>query len=119
MLFRSIDTSSQVCNVAFSKNSHEFVTTHGYSDNLILLWDSDTLDVKATLKGHKDRVIYLSTGPDLQKIVTGAGDETIRFWDVFTQDIDKLESNDQDGLYNINKFNETKSNIVKKQINLR
>jgi cell division cycle 20-like protein 1 (cofactor of APC complex) len=82
-LVESIDTSSQVCNIAFSKNSHEFVTTHGYSDNLILIWDSDKMDVKATLKGHKDRVIYLSLGPDSQKIVTGAGDETIRFWDVF------------------------------------
>jgi WD40 repeat protein len=118
-LVESIDTSSQVCNIAFSKNSHEFVTTHGYSDNLILLWDSDTLDVKATLKGHKDRVIYLSTGPDLQKIVTGAGDETIRFWDVFTKDIDQFELNDQDGIYYNNKFIETRSNIVKKQINLR
>lgn len=85
-LVDSIDTSSQVCNIAFSKNSHEFVTTHGYSDNLILLWDSDKMDVKATLKGHKDRVIYLSVGPDQQKIVTGAGDETIRFWDVFIPD---------------------------------
>lgn len=82
-LVESIDTSSQVCNIAFSRNTHEFVTTHGYSDNLILIWDSDKMDVKATLKGHKDRVIYLSVGPDSQKIVTGAGDETIRFWDVF------------------------------------
>lgn len=82
-LIDSIDTSSQVCNIAFSKNSHEFVTTHGYSDNLILIWDSDKMDVKATLKGHRDRVIYLAVGPDQQKIVTGAGDETIRFWDVF------------------------------------
>lgn len=90
-LVESIDTSSQVCNIAFSKHSHEFVTSHGYSDNLILVWNSDTFDVKASLKGHKDRVIYLSTGPDLQKIVTGAGDETIRFWDVFIND-DKASS---------------------------
>ena len=91
-LVESIDTFSQVCNIAFSKNTHEFVTTHGYSDNLILLWDSDSLEVKASLKGHKDRVIYLSTGPDMQKIVTGAGDETVRFWDVFIPECKSEES---------------------------
>ena len=41
------------------------------------------MDVKATLKGHKDRVIYMALGPDSKRIVTGAGDETIRFWEVF------------------------------------
>lgn len=88
-LIESIDTSSQVCNIAFSKNSHEFVSSHGYSENLILVWDSDTMEVKASLKGHKDRVIYLSVGADGEKIVTGAGDETIRFWDVFENDNNK------------------------------
>lgn len=82
-LVESIDTASQVCNIAFAKNSNEFVSTHGYSDNLILVWDADKMEVKASLKGHKDRVIFLSVGPDGEKIVTGAGDETIRFWDVF------------------------------------
>ena len=79
----SIDTHSQVCNVAFSKISQEFVSTHGYSKNYILVWDAEKMNVKATLKGHKDRVIYMSVGPDSRNIVTGAGDETIRFWNVF------------------------------------
>jgi cell division cycle 20-like protein 1 (cofactor of APC complex) len=83
-LVDSIDAGSQVCNIAFSKISKEMVSTHGYSDNLILLWDCEKMDVKATLKGHKDRVIYLSLGPDGRRIVTGAGDETLRFWELFT-----------------------------------
>ena len=29
------------------------------------------------------RVIYLALSPDGQSIVTGAGDETLRFWHVF------------------------------------
>ena len=82
-LIDSIDTSSQICNIAFSKISHEFITTHGFKNNYIHVWDSNKLDIKATLKGHKQRVIYMALGPDSRKIVTGAGDETIRFWDVF------------------------------------
>jgi cell division cycle 20-like protein 1 (cofactor of APC complex) len=82
-LIDSIDTSSQICNVAYSKISKEFISSHGYTDNYILIWDAEKMDVKATLKGHKDRVIYFSLGPDSRKVVTGAGDETIRFWEVF------------------------------------
>jgi cell division cycle 20-like protein 1 (cofactor of APC complex) len=37
----------------------------------------------ATLTGHSYRVLYLSMSPDGSSIVTGAGDETLRFWNVF------------------------------------
>ena len=82
-LVDSINTSSQICNIAFSKISHEFITTHGYKNNYIYVWDSRTMNIKATLKGHKQRVIYMALSPDSRKIVTGAGDETIRFWKTF------------------------------------
>ena len=38
-----------------------------------------------TLTGHSFRVLYLGISPDGQSIVTGAGDETLRFWNVFPQ----------------------------------
>lgn len=37
----------------------------------------------ATLTGHTFRVLYLAMSPDGQTIVTGAGDETLRFWNAF------------------------------------
>ena len=37
----------------------------------------------ATLTGHTYRVLYLAASPDGQTLVTGAGDETLRFWNVF------------------------------------
>jgi len=37
----------------------------------------------ATLIGHSHRVLYLAASPDGSTIVTGAGDETLRFWNVF------------------------------------
>lgn len=39
----------------------------------------------ATLTGHTFRVLYLALSPDGQTIVTGAGDETLRFWNVFSK----------------------------------
>ena len=36
-----------------------------------------------TLIGHTSRVLFLSMNPNGSTIVTGAGDETLRFWNVF------------------------------------
>jgi cell division cycle 20-like protein 1 (cofactor of APC complex) len=78
-----IDTGSQVCNLAWSKNCNEIVSTHGYSLNQIVVWRYPSMSKVATLTGHTFRVLYLSMSPDGSTIVTGAGDETLRFWQVF------------------------------------
>ncbi len=39
-----------------------------------------SLDQTATFSGHTHRVLYLAMSPDGRTIVTGAGDETLRFW---------------------------------------
>ncbi|XP_015084491.1 protein FIZZY-RELATED 2-like [Solanum pennellii] len=78
-----MDTGSQVCNLVWSKNVNELVSTHGYSQNQIIVWRYPTMSKIATLTGHTYRVLYLAISPDGQTIVTGAGDETLRFWNVF------------------------------------
>ena len=78
-----IDTGSQVCNLAFSKNCNELVSTHGYSLNQIVVWKYPSMQKIATVTGHTYRVLYLALSPDGSTIVTGAGDETLRFWQVF------------------------------------
>ncbi|KAF6988958.1 hypothetical protein CFC21_006370 [Triticum aestivum] len=92
----SMDTGSQVCNLVWSKNVNELVSTHGYSQNQIIVWRYPTMSKLATLTGHTFRVLYLAISPDGQTIVTGAGDETLRFWNVFpspkSQSSDSLSS---------------------------
>lgn len=73
----------QVCNIAWSKNVNEIVSAHGYSQNQIIVWKYPSMAKLATLTGHSYRVLYLAVAPDGQSIVTGAGDETLRFWSVF------------------------------------
>jgi cell division cycle 20-like protein 1 (cofactor of APC complex) len=80
-----VDTGSQVCNLSWSKHSSELVSTHGYSQNQILLWKYPTLVQVAKLTGHSLRVLYLAMSPCGESIVTGAGDETLRFWNVFSK----------------------------------
>lgn len=79
----SVDTGSQVCNLAWSQNCNEMVSTHGYSLNQIVVWRYPSLSKVVTLTGHTYRVLYLAMSPDGSTIVTGAGDETLRFWQVF------------------------------------
>ncbi|KAI9318964.1 WD40-repeat-containing domain protein [Dichotomocladium elegans] len=89
-LISSHNTGSQVCNVTWSKKSNEIVSTHGYSSNSdnssnqVIVWKANNMQQIATLSGHTSRVLYMSISHDGSTIVTGAGDETLRFWDVFS-----------------------------------
>jgi cell division cycle 20-like protein 1 (cofactor of APC complex) len=68
------------------------VSTHGYtagdsiSQNNIHIWSYPTLRQVMSMGGHTDRILYLAYSPDGRTIVTGAPDETLRFWEVFREE---------------------------------
>ena len=99
-------------NLAWSVTSDELVSSHGYSQNQIVLWSLPSMTPVTTLLGHTSRVLYMASSPGLflvlflalvvhwpfccifslgsfvsfsdgQSIVTGAGDGTLRLWKVF------------------------------------
>ncbi|SCU87412.1 LAMI_0D05996g1_1 [Lachancea mirantina] len=78
-----VDTSSQVCNMVWSKNTDEIVTSHGYSKYNLTIWEASKLEPVAILKGHSFRVLHLTLSSDGTTIVSGAGDETLRYWKIF------------------------------------
>jgi cell division cycle 20-like protein 1 (cofactor of APC complex) len=78
-----VDTKCQVCNVRWSISREELVSSHGYSRNDMVVWKYPSMTRIATLQGHKTRVLFLTMDPTGENIVTGAGDETLRFWRVF------------------------------------
>ncbi|PIK53694.1 putative fizzy-related protein-like [Apostichopus japonicus] len=96
----AVDTGSQVCNLAWSKHDNELVSTHGYSQNQILVWKYPSLVQVAKLTGHTFRVLYLAVSPDGEAIVTGAGDETLRFWNVFSKSRSTKETKSVLNLFN-------------------
>ncbi|XP_051912638.1 fizzy-related protein homolog, partial [Hippocampus zosterae] len=93
---QAVNTGSQVCNLLFSPISDQMVSTHGYALNEINVWNLEGENARLrradTLTGHGHRVLYLAGSPDGSSIVTGTGDETLRFWKVFSQP-SKTESN--------------------------
>ncbi|CAD8173807.1 unnamed protein product [Paramecium pentaurelia] len=83
----SINCDSQVCKLRFSKIVNELVSTHGYEKNLVCLWQYPTMKRVNQLEGHSERVLYLSASPDESTILTGSGDETLKFWKIFPSQV--------------------------------
>ena len=84
-----VDTGSQICNLAFDKDGESLISTHGYSLNQMILWqpskDFDRLRKEEVLIAHKLRVLYLALSPCGKYVATGAGDETVRIWNMVNQ----------------------------------
>jgi len=76
-------TGSQVCNMVWSENENVILSAHGYTGNEIVLWKYPGMTRIGTLLGHTARVLHLAVSPDGRTVVSGAGDETLRFWEVF------------------------------------
>ena len=76
-------TKSQVCSIVWSRHEEELVSSHGFSHNQLTLWKYPSMVKMAELTGHTSRVLHLAQSPDGETVVSGAADETLRFWKVF------------------------------------
>lgn len=79
----SVDTGSQVCALLWNKNERDLLSSHGFSQNQLTLWKYPSMVKIAELTGHTSRVLYMTQSPDGCTVASAAGDETLRFWNVF------------------------------------
>ncbi|KAL8095583.1 cell division cycle 20.2, cofactor of APC complex-like [Apium graveolens] len=79
----SVDTGSQVCSLLWNKNERELLSSHGFTQNQLTLWKYPSMVKIAELTGHTSRVLFMSQSPDGCTVASAAGDETLRFWNVF------------------------------------
>lgn len=82
-VMNSIDTGSQVCSIVWNKHQRELCSSHGYSENQLILWKYPTMTKIKELTGHTARVLNMEMSPDGTSVVSAAADETLRFWNVF------------------------------------
>ena len=82
-MLNSIDTGSQVCSIVWSKHQRELCSSHGYSENQLILWKYPSMTRIKELPGHTARVLNMEMSPDGASVVSAAADETLRFWNVF------------------------------------
>jgi len=92
-LQKSIDTGSQVCSLLWSKHNRELCSSHGYSDNQLILWRYPAMTKIQEFKSHTARVLHMDQNPDGSCIVSAAADETLQFWDVFGSPLNQSHRN--------------------------
>ena len=81
-LLNSIDTGSQVCALLWNPYEKEILSSHGYARNQLSLWKYPSMAKIRDFEGHSSRVLHLACGPT-GSVLSAAGDETLRFWDLF------------------------------------
>jgi cell division cycle 20-like protein 1 (cofactor of APC complex) len=109
-IVKTLNTTCQVTNVMWSPVTEELITSHGYPltehnqmDYAVALWSYPDFVLQYFLKGHDDSVFGMKMSPDNTTLATVAGDETLRFWDLYEQNptkdlkftgcLDKFERN--------------------------
>ena len=90
-LLKNIETGSQICSLIWNNKEKEIISSHGFNKNQIIIWNYEKNKKICELKGHMNRVLYLTMSPDETKICSGSGDETVRFWKINN---DQLKKND-------------------------
>ncbi|KAF9601156.1 hypothetical protein IFM89_017104 [Coptis chinensis] len=79
----SIDTGSQVCALLWNRNERELLISHGFLRNQLTLWKYPSMVKMAELTGHTFRVLFMTQSPNGCIVASAAGDETLRFWNIF------------------------------------
>jgi cell division cycle protein 20 (cofactor of APC complex) len=79
----SIDTGSQVTSLRWSTHYREIVSSSGFPDNSLSIWDYPSLVRTAEIPAHETRVLHSCLSPDGQMLATAAADESLKFWKLF------------------------------------
>lgn len=82
----SIPTRSQVSSILWSKDYKELISSHGFTNNELIIWKYPGITKVAELTGHTQRILGMSMSPDGSTVVSLGADETLRFWNCFQVD---------------------------------
>ena len=86
------NTGSQVCQILWNKYEKELISSHGNNKNSIYIWSYPKMNKITELNGHLSRALYMAMSPDGCTMVSGASDETLRFWNINERDVIKKKN---------------------------
>ncbi|EPT03313.1 hypothetical protein FOMPIDRAFT_89042 [Fomitopsis schrenkii] len=80
----SVTTPSQVTSLQWSPHKKEFLSTHGYPTNAVMVHAYPSMERVVEIRdAHDSRVLYSAISPNGDVVCTGAGDENLKFWRVW------------------------------------
>jgi len=80
----SLRTPSQITSLLFCPHRKEILSTHGYPTNSLMLHVYPSMERIAEIRdAHDSRVLFSAINPAGDVVVTGAGDENLKFWRVW------------------------------------
>ncbi len=83
----------EIKNIAFSPDGNILASSGGNEDYSLYLWNVETGELQATLKGHNNSVQSMAFSPDGNTIASCSREKEIILWDVATgQQKDTLKS---------------------------
>jgi F-box and WD-40 domain protein 1/11 len=87
-----VDGAPDVDNTRHREGIYCIVFDHntlaaGARDNLIRLWDMESLNYKGSLSSHDGSVLCLQLDSERQLLISGSSDATIKVWDLNTRTI--------------------------------
>ncbi|KIY45415.1 WD40 repeat-like protein [Fistulina hepatica ATCC 64428] len=88
----AVQTPAQVTSVIWAPHARELFSTHGraswtdsHRTNAMMLHSYPSMKVLAEMhQAHFSRILFSALSPAGDTVVTGAGDETLRFWQIWS-----------------------------------
>jgi cell division cycle protein 20 (cofactor of APC complex) len=94
----SLTTPAQVTSIQFTPLAKEVMTTHGFPTNSIMVHSYPSLVKVGEIKdAHDSRVLYSALSPVGDTVVTGAGDENVKFWKLWEVPAKKAKGSSKSG----------------------
>jgi cell division cycle protein 20 (cofactor of APC complex) len=86
-----VKTPAQVTSVQWSPHEKEFLTTHGYPTNGIMVHVYLSLDCIAEIKdAHDSHVLFSCVSPGGDMMCMGVGDENLKYWQIWEIPLQKI-----------------------------
>ncbi|EJF59643.1 hypothetical protein DICSQDRAFT_128148 [Dichomitus squalens LYAD-421 SS1] len=96
----SLVTPAQISSIQWGAHKKEFLTTHGYPTNAIMVHSYPGMEKVAEIKdAHDSRVLFSAVSPNGELVATAAGDENLKFWKIWdAPKVRKKEAKEARGL---------------------
>ncbi|PON89817.1 Guanine nucleotide-binding protein, beta subunit [Trema orientale] len=79
----SVNTGSEVCALLWNKHENELLSSHGSSENQLILWKYPSMMKISKVEVHSSRVLFMAQSPNGCKVASAAPDDSLRLWNIF------------------------------------